>query len=263
MRKIFKTALLPLAALLLALSLVPSVFAYDASLDRVLDYTGTLDDSERSRLASTSEDFRREYSMDCVFLLTGSLGGKSAAAYADDAYDYGGYGMGDRNSGVLFLISTGEREVYISTCGEAINQISDLEIEYILDDMMDALRDGDWARAFRDGAGSAGDAIETRNAHSASRKNDTGARLAAVFLAPAVIALLSVGIMWYMTSGAHGKFSAADYAVKNSFRLTGALDIFLSSHVSKTPRASESSGGGGSSHSSSSGVSHGGGGRHF
>lgn len=259
--------ILPFAVLLSALLMLLPASAYDSSLPRVVDKTRTLSEYEIDELNDMSGDFRREYSMDCVIMLINSLGGKSAMAYADDAYDEGGYGMGNDNSGILILISVGDREVYISTCGKAIEKIDDYEIELILDDMMNSLSQSEWADAFSHGIFAAEEMIERQNSGGSVSRDDsssTGNRLLVTFFAPAVIAGISVGVMYYMMNNARGKYSAADYAVRGSFALTGALDIFLSRHVSKTPRASESSGGGGgSSHTSSGGVSHGGGGRSF
>lgn len=269
---LFRVLALAAAALILILS----VSAYDASLPRVVDRTGTFSAQETGRLDSISEEFRREYSMDCVIMLINSLGGKTPEAYADDAYDEGGYGMGNDNSGILFLISVGDREVYISTCGEAIDYIDDYEIERILDDMMYSLSDGEWCDAFSAGVDAAGRMIERPNgnpdgcgmgpADYGEDSFSTGERLLVVFIVPAVIGGIAVGVMCYMMNNVRGKYAAADYAVKGSFALSGALDIFLSRHVTKTPRAEQNSGshgGGGSTHISSGGISHGGGGRHF
>ncbi len=263
-----KTILICLFLVLITLLALPAS-AYDGSLPRVIDKTSSLTSSEVDDLNERSEEFRLDFSMDCVVLLVDTLEGKSARAFADDAYDEGGYGMGADNSGILLLISLGDREVYISTCGSAIASIDDYEIERILDDMMSALGDEDWHRAFADGISSAGRMIQrpngqyTNGGETDSDTFGTGERLLVTFLVPALIAAVVVGVMCCMMNNARGKFAAADYAVKGSFNLTGVLDIFLSRHVSKTPRASENSGGGGSSHLSSSGVSHGGGGRSF
>ena len=49
----------------------------------------------------------------CYSQFTG--GGKTAEAYADDYYDYNGYGYGENDDGLLLLVSMGEREWAITT----------------------------------------------------------------------------------------------------------------------------------------------------
>lgn len=250
---------------------------YDPTLPRVIDETGLLSDYEKEKLKNYSEEFRFDHSMDCVVMLVTTTGGKSAMAFADDAYDEGGYGMGADNSGILILIAVGDREVYISTCGAAIDAISDGEIELILDEMMYSLSNEDWGAAFVEGIDAAGRMIERPNGSGYGNVIDrpngssyddgnkfTPGKIAAVVLLPAVISGIVLAVMCYRMNNDRGKRTAADYAVRGSFALSGALDIFLTSSVTKTPRAeSNSGGGGGSSHVSSGGVSHGGGGRHF
>ena len=239
-----------------------TVFAYDASLPRVIDETGSLTKSEISTLTSESERFRSKYSMDCVLVLINSLGYKSAQDYADDYYDYNGYGMGYDNSGVLILVSIGDREVHVSTCGRAINEINDREVNMILDDVTSHLSSNDWYGGLYAFIISTGRMIERANTGGGFDSVSTGERIAIALITGLVIALAVVGTQVYKMNNARKKTLAVDYTIPGSFALTGALDIFLSRKISKTPRA-ESGGSGGSSHRSSSGVSHGGGGRHF
>ncbi len=254
-------------ALALLFVLAPTASAYDPTLPRVIDEAGLLSDYEKEKLRDYSEEFRFDYSMDCVVMLVTTTGSKSPMAFADDAYDAGGYGMGADNSGILILIAVGDREVYISTCGAAIDAISDGEIELILDEMMYALSNEDWGVAFTEGIETAGRMIERPNGSDGDdgdRNMITPGKIAAVVLFPAVISGIVLAVMCYKMNNDRGKRTAADYAVRGSFALSGALDIFLTSSVTKTPRAeSNGGGGGGSSHVSSGGVSHGGGGRHF
>ena len=269
MKKI--TAVILILIFIIALSV--SVSAADP--DRVIDETGTLSASEISSLNSSVSDFRQRYNMDCVLLLIDSLGGVTAQDYADDYYDYNGYGMGEDNSGVLFLVSISDRECYISTCGDAIYEISDYEIELILDDATYYLADDDWYGGFRAFVKSAGRMIEQTDysdeypgGNEHSQGETTGERLLIVFIAPAVIAAIAVAVMCYSMNNARGKTTAADYTVRGSFALTGALDILISRRVSRTAKDTDNNHGGshhsgGSSHISHSGVSHGGGGRHF
>ena len=251
-------------------------------LARVIDETDTLSTDEITALNRIVDSFRQKYNMDCVLLMIDSLGGVTARDYADDFYDEGGYGMGNDNSGVLFLISIYDRECYISTCGSAIAEINDYEIDLILDDATYYLADDDWYGGFRAFVSAAGRMLEHNYGKGGNGngggyndpgyyyepEDDTFERILIVFIAPAVIAGIAVAVMCWSMNNARGKSTAADYTVRGSFALTGALDILISRHVSRTAKDTGNHGGGGgghggSSHISHSGVSHGGGGRSF
>lgn len=260
MKRIFATLIL---ICVFALFAVP--VSAEAS-ETVVDEAGVLTRSERSSLAASAESFRRRYNADCVFLIIGSYRyeGVSIETFADYWYDTNGCGVGPDRSGILLLLAVDDRECYISTCGSVLDEVSDYEIELILDDVTYYFADDDWYGGLSAFPGSAGRMIESVMESDGGGTN-FGAKMLAVFLFPALIAFAAVSVMAYMMNNARGRSTAADYAVRDSFRLTGALDIFLSRHVAKTPRQTESGGGGhgGSSHISSSGVSHGGGGRSF
>ena len=55
--------------------------------------------------------------------------------YADDFYDYNGYGMGEKHNGIIMLISMENRDVWFGTTGSAIKTFSlDKSYEQIWDD---------------------------------------------------------------------------------------------------------------------------------
>lgn len=49
-----------------------------------------------------------------------SINGAEPMDYADDYFDYKGYGMGEDKSGILFLVTMSERKFWMSTHGDAI-----------------------------------------------------------------------------------------------------------------------------------------------
>ncbi len=79
-----------------------------------------------------------EYNMDIVVVTTLFTDGKSSTEYADDYFDYQGYGRGEDYSGILFLIDMDNREVAISTSGQGIRYLTDARIENILDVVFDS-----------------------------------------------------------------------------------------------------------------------------
>ena len=97
----------------------------------VVDDADLLSASEASELSSIAEEISRRQQCDVVILTVDSLGGKSATAYADDYFDYNGYGYGADRSGILFLLSMEERDWWMSTRGSAIQAFTDDGIQYL------------------------------------------------------------------------------------------------------------------------------------
>ena len=83
----------------------------------LVDDAGLLTEEESSALLNKLEDISQKYENEVGIVTVNSLGGKTAEAYADDYYDYNGYGYGENDDGLLLLISMGEREWAISTYG--------------------------------------------------------------------------------------------------------------------------------------------------
>jgi uncharacterized membrane protein YgcG len=69
-------------------------------------------------------------------------------AYADDFYDYNGYGFGANNDGCLLLVSMEDRDWWISTTGYGITALTDAGIEYIGDEFVSYLSDAEYAKGF-------------------------------------------------------------------------------------------------------------------
>ena len=69
-------------------------------------------------------------------------------AYADDYYDYNGYGAGADNDGILLLLSMEDRDWWISTTGYGIDAFTDYGIDVIGDEIVPDLSNGDYYSAF-------------------------------------------------------------------------------------------------------------------
>ena len=113
-----------LSSILLVFLLLASLCVYAAAdgsdTPLVVDNAGVLTPEQVDGLTQTASDLRDLYEMDVAIVVVTDLDGKSAQDYADDYYDYNGYGVGDDYSGMLLLIATESRDWWISTCGEAI-----------------------------------------------------------------------------------------------------------------------------------------------
>lgn len=278
--------------LALILSVTVTAVAADPGAPIIVDNAGVLSSAETADLTRKAYDIRYTYEMEVVIVTVNSLDGKSAQDYADDYYDYNGYGVGDDYSGVLLLIAMDSREWWISTCGEAIYAITDYGIEQLFSEMSGYLSNDRFYHAFDayldalpeyfeayqsgdpidgyagsyDGSGSyrPGDADEIVYYDSDSFGLSNVLFSLLIGCGVAGIAVFAMKSSMNTKRKQHG---AAGYVIEGSYHLRGHSDLFLYSNVSKVRRqennSSGRSGGGSSSHRSSSGRSHGGGGGRF
>ena len=98
----------------------------------LVDEACLLTEEESSVLLDKLEDISQRYKNEVGIVTVNSLEGKTVEAYADDYYDYNGYGYGENDDGLLLLISMGEREWAISTYGYShTTAFTDAGLEYI------------------------------------------------------------------------------------------------------------------------------------
>ena len=263
---------------------------------RVFDQAGLFSETEIIQLEEKIAQCRKSTKMDVVIVSAYADGERSAEEYADDYYDYGGFGVGKKASGVLLLYymdGPGQPggECYISTTGTMINMLTDERIESILDDVY-----GDLGN--RDFAGAAEHFLEDVKAYvkegvesgQYTYDRDTGeiVRYHSIRLYEVAIAMVIAGI----SAGSVCLDIKKRYAMKQSsrevsnslqayradcaFHFSVAGDKMVNKYVRSVPiprNTSSGSGGRGHSgsssagrstiHTSSSGRSHGGGGRRF
>lgn len=271
-----------LFCLMLLFGTVSSVSA--DTLPHVVDFSGLLSQNEVDRLEEKIDSIRDSCELDVVIVTVDSLDGKTVQEYADDYYDENPYGYGDDCSGILFLLSMGTREWYMSTCGEARYIFTDYGLELLGDTVVPYLSDGDYYQAFdlwldqipnlceayRDGAPVDGyaqpDAYYPEYGDEVIyyEKEAIPNHLLSLIIG-AVVALIVVLIMRSQMNTAKFQPHAVDYLKRDTYHLRTCRDLYLYSTVSKTPRSQTngSRGGGSSVHRSSGGRSHGGRGGRF
>ena len=274
-----KKVLSLIIVLALAVTLFVTAFAEGEHPSRLVDDAGLLTESEFSLLEEKFNSLSEELNFDIVVVTVDGLDGKSPMDFADDYYDYNGYGYGANHDGCLFLISMEERDWYISTTGYGITAITDYGIDYIESAVVPYLSSGDYYGAFNEFAETVVDfVVEARNGSAYDIDNtidgynpnerSTGDKIKTVLICIAAGLIISLivtfGIKRSYTKAVHFNRDARNYLVPGSLNMTGSYDNFLYSNVTKVRIQSESSSGGGSStHVSSSGTSHGGGGGKF
>lgn len=229
------------------------------TMPRVVDEADLFTADEEQALGEKIARIADEFSFDVVILTVTTLFNKTDMAFADDFYDYGGYGYGENHDGCLLLIHMDEdRGYWISTTGLGIKALSDSDIERIGNDIVPSLSAGDYA-------GACGTFIDDVYEEVNIEINGRGFRpmlLIIGLVIGLVIALIVVSILKGQLKSVRSKPSASDYYIDGSLALTGAYDVLVGHHVTRTKRESSSSSGS-STHTGSSGTSHGGGGGRF
>lgn len=234
-------------------------------LPRLVDDADLLTDSEESDLLSKLDEISERQYCDVAIVTVDSLDGKTARAYADDFFDYNGYGMGNDDSGILLLISMEYRDWAISTYGFGIQAFTDAGQEYITEQILPDLSDGNYAASFNQFAALADRFLtQAKTGNPYDYGNLPKGPLSLLWTLVAIgagllIAWIIVSIMKSSLKSVQPKNNASDYVRNGSMHLTVAQDMFLYRTVSRSARPkSSSSSGGSSTHSSSSGRSHGG-----
>ncbi len=258
------------SALLFSILLTVPVSASE-SLPRLVDDAGLLSDSEEVDLLEELDEISERQQVDVVVVTVNSLEGSSAMEYADDFFDYYGYGFGADRDGILFLIGMEERNWFVSTTGYGITAVTDAGLEYMAERFLDDLSEGNYAAAFSTFAELCDDFItQARTGEPYDADNlpqepfHVGGSLAIALAAGFVVSLIVTGIMRGGLKTVHSQPAADHYVKKGSMRVVKETDLFLYRHIDRREKPKESSSSGGSStHMSSSETTHGGGGGKF
>ncbi len=254
-----KKALLPiLLVFLLLLSFIPCVQA--AQTDAyVVDDAQLLSAGEENALLEKILSLQSKYQMDIVILTVASTGGQSPMDFADDYFDYNGYGFGKNSSGILFLLSMEDRDRYISTTGDAMVALSDYAAQESVETVIPYLSDGEYYNGFSVWLNNLPHYLDAYEAGTPIQEPEaTPSVLLAVVIGLAV-AVIVILIMRAAMNSKRQQHSARHYLRSGSYHLRTNHNIFLYSSVTKTQKPKETSSG----HTGSSGRSHGGSGGKF
>lgn len=251
--------------------LATSVLAEESSKvskDYVVDNADLLTQTEENELSEKLQDISDELQFDVVVVTTNSTGSKTATEYADDYFDYNGYGRGSNNDGALFLVDMGDRKWAISTSGYGIEAIVDSALDDMEEEIVPYLKSGDYDGAFNEFADLTYDIVNDAkngksysNSTTSTTKNhkDIGTNLIVAFSIGAGISLIIILVYRSKLKPVKFQKEAKEYIVPGSFNLRRSDDVFLYFNITKVPiPKNNDSDDSGSFHSSSSGSSHGG-----
>ncbi len=238
------------------------------SKDYVVDNADLLTQTEENELSEKLQDISDELQFDVVVVTTNSTGSKTATEYADDYFDYNGYGRGSNNDGALFLVDMGDRNWAISTSGYGIEAIVDSALDDMEEEIVPYLKSGDYDGAFNEFADLTYDIVNDAkngksysNSTTSTTKNhkNIGTNLIVAFSIGAGISLIIILVYRSKLKPVKCQKEAKEYIVPGSFNLRRSDDVFLYFNITKVPiPKNNDSDDSGSFHSSSSGSSHGG-----
>ncbi|MEE0464568.1 MAG: TPM domain-containing protein [Lachnospiraceae bacterium] len=238
------------------------------SKDYVVDNADLLTQTEENELSEKLQDISDELQFDVVVVTTNSIGSKTATEYADDYFDYNGYGRGSNNDGALFLVDMGDRKWAISTSGYGIEAIVDSALDDMEEEIVPYLKSGDYDGAFNEFADLTYDIVnDAKNGKSYSNSTTStiknhkniGTNLIVAFSIGAGISLIIILVYRSKLKPVKFQKEAKEYIVPGSFNLRRSDDVFLYFNITKVPiPKNNDSDDSGSFHSSSSGSSHGG-----
>jgi len=233
-----------------------------------------ISESDRAFLLSKFDSISETYGFDVVGMLTDDFMAythndiyyNDIEAFADDYFDYRGYGYGYNRDGAIFIVSLEGGYWHISTRGYGLTALNDDALEHIEEVIMPYLRSHDFKGAFSAFADECDDMVAmAKEGHPYVMPKAPFNVLTSVLISIAValiIALIITGKWKGELKSVRFKDQASDYLKNGSFNLALSRDSFLYETVTRTRRASSSSGSS-SSHRSSSGASHGGRGGRF
>ena len=265
-----------------------SVIPEERQLELLVDNAELLTPDERDALNNKLADISNAHQVEVAVVTVNSLDGKGVKEYADDFYDYNGYGCGENDDGILLLLAMDTREWAITTYGSAIDTFTDYRQSCIMndagvledfgksnyDDGFNTFADecNRWLTVTVEGydddtddigwpSGYLSDPDTPKDTIKQARKFPVTYILIAI-AAGLLVAFVVMKIIAAPLKSVTKQSGANNYIVPGSMSVTNAGDIFLYSNVTRTakPKDNDSSysGGGSSTNDSSSGRSHGG-----
>ena len=259
MKRIFSCLLL----LLIATSYVITAYA-DFQNPAIVDDAGYLMQSELSSLSKELDKVREKYDFEVAIYTESEMTSSTAEASADDIYDYGGYGAGENDDGIMLYICRDTREYHFTTHGEGLKYFNSNGLKYLESKVVPYLSEDDYYEAFEIFIETTDELLQmAQDGKPYNEKQYSTKYLISVIIAALLIPLL---VAYFMMNKKLKKMKtavendyAANYIKPGSMKINESRDLFLYSRITKTERPKSSSG----THTSSSGRTHGGRGGSF
>lgn len=229
----------------------------------VIDRADVLTTAQETALNAELSALSDEKNADFVVLTVSSLEGKSSLDFADDYFDYNGYGRGEDRSGMLLLFKTGadgDRDIALSTSGALYDCVTDKDSDDFLDSIIPWLMTVEYEEAF---------SLFVRFAEEEADEIGKIKTLPWTYVPICLLIGFAVSfIILKIQTASHKSVrkerDAQYYVRRDALVLTASRDRFLYRNVKKIPKQTQSSSSSGTSgRISSSGARHGGTSRKF
>ena len=246
---------------------INNVSAFNTNL-KVYDYAQVLTSEEEKNLKKDIDLYIANHNMDMAIVTVKYHEKNNTMNYADDFYDYNGFGIGSNYDGVIFVLDFTfwqNGELWMSTTGKAIDIYTDYRIDSILDSVV-ANKNRGYYQMFNTFIEKANyfakEGVPVYDITSEERKSAWNG----IVIFSLVISSVIILILILKNKMVKKSTVAHIYLLKDSIVVNKRSDNFVTTHTTSVRINDSSSSSGGSrsyssTHRSSSGRSHGGGGR--
>ena len=204
-----------------------------------------------------------------ILTLKNEVNDNNIMSYAKKYYNDNNFGLGAARDGVLLVMDFGTNAFAIYASGRAVNALHDEAKEYMKNDFLPVIKEGDIYSGFiryinlSDKMLANYDSGKTYGEGLIPKKEKVLEVVKDSALPSLFFSIILCIILTKQLKTVKPEKQANNYALRDSFYLTDAQDLFLYKTLSKSRRKSSSSSsgssrGGSSTHRSSSGSRHGG-----
>ena len=231
---------------------------------RLVDEAELLTGDEESSLVDKLDAVSDKWQCDVTIVTVDSLGSKTATEFADDYFDYNGYGYGNNDDGIMLVISMENRDWAITTHAFGIEAFTDAGQEFIINKVIPPLGNESYYEAFSIFADQCDDFLEKARAgepyDSHNLPKESHAKLYILWIIPCLIAGAILAFVLTIKEkkslkSVMKKAGAGEYIGK--VEINEKHDKFLYRNLDKVLIRDDDDGGS-STHLSSSGETHGG-----
>lgn len=240
---------------------------------KVFDHANLFSQEEIIQLEEEASILSDDYNMDIVIVSTNDANGKTSREYADDYFDYNGFGLGDELDGILFLIDMDNREAYISTSGKGIRYLTDSRIENIIGRVLNSgIGDGDYYNASKEFLNGTKQYLESGiPSDQYSQEEEVEVENTLTFLETIISLIVGLIVSAIFFFSIKSRYKMKNPVKELNFRensivnLTAEKDLLVDTIITHRiiPKSKDNDSGKSSTHTSSSGNTHGGGGGKF
>jgi len=234
---------------------LPLCVLAESEYSRLQDIAELLTEEQQSEITAKLNETSEKLGIDMAILTVDTIEeGLTAEQDATEWYEYLGYG----ENGVMLYISIEDGEYYMLTSGTCIDAIGDKGIDYVSDEFIGYLSDGDFAGAFDAFITYTEDYLTTD--HDAPQPFNPGITLIISIAVGFIVSLIVTGIWKSGHNSVYSQQKAQNYIKPGSLDITDSRVFFLYKKLDRTEKQNDSDN---DTHKSSSGKTYGGGGGKF